>query len=101
MRTALLRFNGAVERDPAIDAWMNEHASELGAIEHQWFDVKANDRVRRRAKDGRHVGLDFYDLLIEAFSGRARRTALPQCALERRLGTLPLDLGGYYCLLRL
>ena len=22
MRTELLRFNGAVERDPAIDAWM-------------------------------------------------------------------------------
>jgi hypothetical protein len=30
MRTKLLRFNGAVERDPAIDAWMKEHASELG-----------------------------------------------------------------------
>jgi len=23
MKTELLRFNGAVERDPAIDAWMN------------------------------------------------------------------------------
>jgi hypothetical protein len=32
MRTELLRFNGAVERDPAIDAWMNEHGGELGAI---------------------------------------------------------------------
>jgi hypothetical protein len=37
MRTELLRFNGAVERDPAIDAWMEEHAGELGAIAHQWF----------------------------------------------------------------
>ena len=36
MRTELLRFNGAVERDPAIDAWMKEHAGELGAIAHQW-----------------------------------------------------------------
>jgi hypothetical protein len=35
MRTELLRFNGAVERDPAIDAWMKEHAGELGAIAHQ------------------------------------------------------------------
>jgi hypothetical protein len=26
MRTDLLRFNGAVERDPAIDAWMKKHA---------------------------------------------------------------------------
>jgi hypothetical protein len=32
MRTELLRLNGAVERDPAIDAWMKEHAGELGAI---------------------------------------------------------------------
>ncbi len=35
MRTELLRFNGAVERDPAIDAWMKEHAGELGAIAPQ------------------------------------------------------------------
>jgi len=26
MKTELLRFNGAVERDAAIDAWMKEHA---------------------------------------------------------------------------
>ena len=30
MRTQLLRFNGAVERDPNIDAWMKEHTGELG-----------------------------------------------------------------------
>jgi hypothetical protein len=35
MRTDLPRFNGAVERDPTIDAWMKEHAGELGAIAHQ------------------------------------------------------------------
>jgi len=35
MGTELLRFNGAIERDPAIDAWMKEHAGELGAIAHQ------------------------------------------------------------------
>src|SRR5881396_2988826 len=39
MRAELLRFNGAVERDPAIDAWMKEHAGELGAIAHQWFEL--------------------------------------------------------------
>ena len=39
MRTELLRFNGAVERDPAIDAWMKEHSGELGAVAHQWFEV--------------------------------------------------------------
>jgi len=39
MRTELLRFNGAVERDSAIDAWMKAHAGELGAIAPQWFEV--------------------------------------------------------------
>jgi hypothetical protein len=31
MRTELLRFDGAVERDPAIHAWMNEHAGPYTA----------------------------------------------------------------------
>ena len=54
MRTELLRFNGAVERDPAIDAWMKEHAGELGTIAHQWFKVmrKCGDEVRELLHDG-------------------------------------------------
>src|ERR1700730_10045280 len=58
MRMDLLRFNGAVERDPAIDAWMKmktkEHAGELGAIAHQWFEVmrKCGDEVRELLHDG-------------------------------------------------
>ena len=50
----LLRFNGAVERDPAIDAWMTEHTGELGAIAHQWFGVMRNcgDEVRELLHDG-------------------------------------------------
>src|SRR5258708_11272019 len=54
MKTELLRFNGAVERDPAIDAWMKEHAGELGAIAHQWFEVMRNcgDEVRELLHDG-------------------------------------------------
>jgi hypothetical protein len=54
MRTDLLRFNGAVERDPAIDAWMKAHAGELGAIAHQWFEVmrKCGDEVRELLHDG-------------------------------------------------
>jgi hypothetical protein len=57
MRTALLRFNGAVERDPAIDLWMKEHAGELGAIAHQWFEVmrKCGDEVRELFHDGHPV----------------------------------------------
>jgi hypothetical protein len=30
MRTELLGFNGSIERDPATDASMKEHADELG-----------------------------------------------------------------------
>ncbi len=52
--TELLRFNGAVERDPAIDAWMNEHAAELGMIAQQWFAEmrKCGDEVRELLHDG-------------------------------------------------
>lgn len=32
-----LRFNGSVERDPAIEAWLNEQVAELGAIARHWF----------------------------------------------------------------
>jgi hypothetical protein len=54
MRTELLRFNGAVERDPAIDAWMEAHAGALGAMAHQWFEVmrKCGDEVRELLHDG-------------------------------------------------
>ena len=54
MRTDLLRFNGAVERDPAIAKWMKEHAGELGSIAHQWFKVMRNcgDEVRELFHDG-------------------------------------------------
>src|SRR5882762_281505 len=53
MRTELLRFNGAVERAPAIDAWMRDHAGELGAIAHHWFGVmrKCGDEVRELLHD--------------------------------------------------
>ena len=53
-RTDLLRFNGAVERDPAIDAWMKQHAGGLGAIAHRWFEVmrKCGDEVRELLHDG-------------------------------------------------
>ena len=53
-RTEFLRFNGAVERDPAIETWMNEHAGELGAIARRWFEVmrKCGDEVRELLHDG-------------------------------------------------
>jgi hypothetical protein len=54
MRTDLLRFNGAVERDPAIDAWMKAHQGELGVIAHEWFEVmrQCGDEVRELLHDG-------------------------------------------------
>ena len=54
MRAELLRFNGAIERDPAVDAWMKEHAGELGAIASHWFEVmrKCGDEVRELLHDG-------------------------------------------------
>jgi hypothetical protein len=54
MRSELLRFNGAVERDPAVDAWMKEHSGELGDMAHQWFEVmrKCGDEVRELLHDG-------------------------------------------------
>jgi hypothetical protein len=54
MKAEFLRFNGAVERDPGIDAWMKEHRSELGAIAQEWFEVmrKCGDEVREVLHDG-------------------------------------------------
>lgn len=54
MRAEFLRFNGAVEHDPAIDAWMKKQRGELGAIAHHWFEVmrKCGDEVRELMHDG-------------------------------------------------
>lgn len=54
MRTELLRLNGAVERDPAIDAWMKDHRGKLGHLAQEWFEVMRNcgDEVRELLHDG-------------------------------------------------
>ena len=54
MKTELLRFNGTVERDPAVEAWMQQHAGDLGSIAHQWFEVmrSCGDEVRELFHDG-------------------------------------------------
>jgi hypothetical protein len=50
----LMRFPASVERDPAIEVWMQEHADELGAIARRWFEVIRNcgDDVRELLHDG-------------------------------------------------
>ena len=54
MTTELLRFDNTVEHDPAIDAWMKDHAGELGSIAHHWFEIMRNcgDEVRELLHDG-------------------------------------------------
>jgi hypothetical protein len=49
-----MRFDGAVEHDPAIDAWLEAHQGELGAIARHWFAVmrQCGDEVRELLHDG-------------------------------------------------
>jgi hypothetical protein len=50
----LFRFPSAIRRDPAIEAWMREHAGELGAMAQRWFEVMrgCGDDVRELLHDG-------------------------------------------------
>lgn len=50
----MLWFEGALERDPAIDTWLNEQAPELGAIASEWFAQmrECGDDVRELMHDG-------------------------------------------------
>lgn len=54
MKASLLRFDGAVERDPAIDAWLKKQKGELGTIAQRWFEVmrECGDEVREVFHDG-------------------------------------------------
>jgi hypothetical protein len=54
MKTDYLRFDGAVERDPAIDAWMKRRAGALGEMAREWFEVmrSCGDEVRELLHDG-------------------------------------------------
>jgi len=54
MKISVLRFNGAVERDPAIHGWMKEHAGELGDVAREWFEAMraCGDEVRELLHDG-------------------------------------------------
>lgn len=54
MKSQILRFNGAVARDPAIDAWFKAHSGELGTIAQEWFEQMRNcgDEVRELLHDG-------------------------------------------------
>jgi hypothetical protein len=49
-----MRFPAAVRRDPAVEAWLQGRADELGAIARRWFEVirACGDDVRELLHDG-------------------------------------------------
>ena len=51
---ALLRFDGAVDRDPAIDVWLDDKTGPLGRIARKWFGLmrECGDDVRELMHDG-------------------------------------------------
>ena len=53
MQEAILRFDGAKERDAAIDTWLKQKG-ELGAIARGWFEAMraCGDEVRELMHDG-------------------------------------------------
>jgi hypothetical protein len=54
VKTVLLRLNGSAVHEPAIDAWLNARAGELGSIAREWFEAmrKCGDEVRELLHDG-------------------------------------------------
>ena len=52
--SCLLRFNGALTRDPAIDAWLRSRPDELRPIAEAWFARmrQCGDDVRELMHDG-------------------------------------------------
>lgn len=50
----LFRLTGAVERDPAVEAWLAAEASDLRALARRWFTFlrRCGEDVRERLHDG-------------------------------------------------
>jgi hypothetical protein len=53
VRTELFRLEGAVRRDPAVEAWLGRHTGELGEIAREWFQAMRDcgDDVRELLHD--------------------------------------------------
>jgi hypothetical protein len=53
-RTRILRFSGAVRRDPAVQAWLNGQPEHLRRIARLWFERmrECGDDVRELMHDG-------------------------------------------------
>ena len=54
VKLSYLTFDGTLERDPAIDDWMEERHGELGDMAREWFEVmrQCGDEVREVLHDG-------------------------------------------------
>ena len=50
----ILRFSGAVKRDPAVQAWLNGQPEHLRAMARRWFERmrQCGDDVRELMHDG-------------------------------------------------
>jgi hypothetical protein len=50
----MMRFNGAVKHEPAIDAWFNKRPEDLGSMARTWFTEmrKCGEDVRELLHDG-------------------------------------------------
>ena len=55
--TRLMRFPTSVERDPAIEAWLDERPGPLGRLARQWFEVmrECGEEVRELLHDGHPI----------------------------------------------
>ena len=53
LMSRLFLLSSTVRREPAIEAWMREHAGELGAIAQRWFETMRDcgDDVREVLHD--------------------------------------------------
>ena len=51
----LFRFTDAVQRDLAVDAWLDERPGALGAVARRWFEIvrAQGDDIRELMHDGR------------------------------------------------
>lgn len=67
-----MRFPGAVPRDPAVDAWLQDHAGALGELARTWFDVLrgCGDDVCELLHDGQPTACvgDAAFAYVDAFS---------------------------------
>jgi hypothetical protein len=54
MREEILRFDGTVEHDPAIEEWFEARAGKLGELAREWFEAMrgCGDEVREALHDG-------------------------------------------------